>query len=79
MQQHFRNPRVSSSFIPAEEEPAMAEQAVDRELKNAPARPKYKGIQKLLEHGYTPSTRVHVDLQLQPVDSNVISTAEGVL
>ena len=51
----------------------------DRELKNAPARPKYKGIQKLLEHGYTPSTRVHVDLQLQPVDSNVISTAEGVL
>src|SRR5437588_3550510 len=35
MQQHFRNPRVSSSFFPAEEEPAMAEQTIDRELKNA--------------------------------------------
>jgi recombination protein RecA len=33
-QKHFLKPRVSSSFIPAEEEPAMAEPAVDRELKN---------------------------------------------
>src|SRR5271166_1814966 len=34
MQQHFLKPRLSSSFIPAEEEPAMAEQTIDRELKN---------------------------------------------
>jgi recombination protein RecA len=34
MQQRFLKQRISSSFIPAEEEPAMAEQPVDRELKN---------------------------------------------
>jgi recombination protein RecA len=35
MQQRFLKPRVPSSFIPAEEEPAMADPAADRELKNA--------------------------------------------
>src|SRR5260370_32189791 len=35
MQKHFLKPRVSSSYIPGEEEPAMAEKEIDRELKNA--------------------------------------------
>src|SRR5579883_3265344 len=35
MQQRFLKPRVSSSFVPAEEEPAMADPTTDRELKNA--------------------------------------------
>jgi recombination protein RecA len=35
MQKHFLKPRFPSSHIPAEEEPAMAEQVMDRELKNA--------------------------------------------
>jgi recombination protein RecA len=35
MQDRYLKPRLSSSFIPAEEEPAMAEPAMDRELKNA--------------------------------------------
>src|ERR1700704_587513 len=35
MQKHFLKPRVSSSHFPGEEEPAMAEQVIDRELKNA--------------------------------------------
>jgi recombination protein RecA len=35
MQERYLKPRLSSSFIPAEEEPAMAEQTIDRELKNA--------------------------------------------
>src|SRR5260221_4391315 len=35
MQKHFLKPRVSSSYFPGEEEPAMAEQVMDRELKNA--------------------------------------------
>jgi recombination protein RecA len=34
MQQRYLKPRISPSFIPAEEEPAMAEPAIDRELKN---------------------------------------------
>jgi recombination protein RecA len=34
MQKRFLKSQVSSSFIPAEEEPAMAEQPIDRELKN---------------------------------------------
>src|SRR5438270_11539507 len=34
MQKHFLKPRVPSSYFPAEEEPAMAEQTMDRELKN---------------------------------------------
>jgi recombination protein RecA len=35
MQKHFLKPRIPSSYFPAEEEPAMAEQVMDRELKNA--------------------------------------------
>ena len=35
MQKHFLKPRVSASNFPGEEEPAMAEQTMDRELKNA--------------------------------------------
>jgi recombination protein RecA len=34
MQKQFLKPRLSSSFVPAEEEPAMADPATDRELKN---------------------------------------------
>jgi len=41
-----------------------------RELKNAPARPKYKGINKLLEHGYTLQSELHVGLQRQLIDTN---------
>src|SRR5688572_17390042 len=35
MQQRYLKPRVASSFIPAEEVPAMAEPGLDRDLKNA--------------------------------------------
>src|ERR1700693_1656967 len=34
MPKHFLKPPVASSNFPGEEEPAMAEQAMDRELKN---------------------------------------------
>src|SRR5438309_7725215 len=34
MQKRYLKPRLSSSYIPAEEEPAMAEPVIDRELKN---------------------------------------------